>query len=284
MSTAQLYTAEHVAFTGTGTAFDPDTGEALIYAPADTHRVVSIAQYEAFKERKEFQGRQAEFTFADMNEIHEVIDILTTAQCGYLLLLQCYVDFDNGRLINAKGDAMKPGDLLDVLGLKRKRQTFYDFLDKCVAHSIITRDVDGSYYVNQRYHFRGATGSRAVVRTYSTMVKRSYRENKASDLGLVYRMLRFVHLDTNALCVNPLERDAKKVRWFNGKQLAEAIGVDEKTVTRRLPNITVGGVPIVARVKVSGESAKYVFNPNVFYRSSKEPSPLLTAIFNGEAA
>lgn len=280
---SRMYTAEHIAFSGTGTAFDPDTGEALIYAPANTHRVVNIAQFEAFKERKEFQGRQTEFTFADMHELHEVIDVLTTAQCGYLLLLQCYVDFDTGRLINGKG-AMKTGDLLAVLGLKRKRQTFYDFLDKCIAHSIITRDEDRMYYVNQRYHFRGATGSRAVVRSYSTMVKRSYRENKASDLGLVYRMLRFVHLDTNALCANPLERDAKKVRWFNCKQLAEAVGVDEKTVTRRLSNITVGGIPIVARVKVTGEAAKYVFNPNVFYRSSKEPSPLLTAIFNGEAA
>lgn len=74
------------------------------------------------------------------------------------------------------------------------------------------------------------------------------------------------------------------MRWFNGKQLAEAIGVDEKTVTRRLPNITVGGAPIVARVKVSGEATKYVFNPNVFYRSSKEPGTLLAAIFNGAAA
>lgn len=281
---ARSYTAEHIAFTGTGTAYDPGTGEALIYAPASTHRVVSIAQFEAHRDRKAHQGRQSEFTFADMAELHDVIDALTTAQCGYLLLLQCYVGYDNGRLINAKGDAMKPGDLIDVLGLKRKRQTFYDFLDRCLEHAIITRDEAGAYYVNPRYHFRGATGSRAVVRAYTTMVKRSYRENKASDLGLVYRMLRFVHLDTNALCANPLERDPKQVRWFNGKQLAEAIGVDEKTVTRRLPQITVDGVPIVARVKVAGEATKYVFNPNVFYRSSKEPGTLLTALFNGAAA
>lgn len=159
MSTAQLYTAEHIAFAGTGTAYDPETGEMLVYGPASTHKVVNIAQADAYKERKEHQGRQAEFTFADMTELHDVIDVLTTSQCGYLLLLQCYVDYDNGRLINAKGDAMKPGDLLDVLGLKRKRQTFYDFLDRCVENAIITRDEDGTYYVNPRYHFREQTAA-----------------------------------------------------------------------------------------------------------------------------
>ncbi|MCG7383388.1 hypothetical protein [Paenibacillus sp. ACRRY] len=279
-----MSTAEHIAFTGTGSAYDPETGEALVYGRADTHKVVSIAQYDSHSKRQDFIGRQAEFTFADMHELHEIIDVLTTAQCGYLLLLQCYVDFDNGKLVNAKGDAMKTAEILEVLRLKRKRQTFYDFMGKCEENSIITRDDDGVYYVNPRYHFRGATNNRSVVRTYSTMIKRSYRENKAADLGLIYRMLQFVHFESNALCANPFERDARCIRWFNVKQLAEAIGVHEKTLSKRLPAINVGGVPIVARVKVQGEAGKFVFNPFVFYRSTKEPSALLIAMFNGEAA
>ncbi|MFD1267579.1 hypothetical protein ACFQ3Y_09110, partial [Paenibacillus motobuensis] len=149
-------TAEHIAFTGTGTAYDPMTGEALVYAPASTHKVVNLAQAETYSARETFKRRQSEFTFMDMEELHEVIDALTTAQCGYLLVLQCFADYDGGRLVTGGKAPMTTADMMDVLKLKRKRQTFYDFLTNCTDHGIITRNEDGSYSVNPKYHFRGA--------------------------------------------------------------------------------------------------------------------------------
>lgn len=275
-----MYTAEHIAFTGTGTAFDPDTGEALIYAPADTHRVVSIAQYDAHQAREEYKGRQRDFTFFAMEAAHEVISVLTTAQCGYLLVLQCYVDYTDGRLLKGRKQPMSTADMLSALKLTRKRQTFYDFLAQCVGHTIILRNEDDSYSVNPRYHFRGATQNRAVIRSYTAKVREIYREVNAADLGLIYRMLAFVHYGTNALCANPFEKDAREIRWFNGKELADAIGVHEKTLSGRLSRLKFGDEYVIARLKLGKDVTKYVFNPNVFYRKDTEPDDTLIAMFN----
>jgi hypothetical protein len=274
-----VISAEHIAFTGTGTAYDPLTGEALVFAPAETHRVVNIAQAEAHKQREDFKGRQADFTFAAMEAMHEVIDVLTTAQCGYLLLLQCYVDYGSGRLVHADKTAMTTTDMMRALQLGKKRQTFYDFLSACLDRDIITKNDDESYSVNPRYHFRGVTHNRAVIRSYSTKVKQIYREVKAVDLGLMYRMLPFVHYGTNALCANPTEQDPNNIRWFNGKELADAIGVHEKTLSGRLTRMKFGDEFVVARLSL-GEFKRFVFNPNVFYRKNTEPDATLTAMFN----
>lgn len=274
-------TVEHIAFSGTGTAFHPDTGEVLVYAPAATHKVTNIAQAEAYKDRRKFNGRQPDFTFTAMEAIGEVISVLTTAQCGYLTLLQCYVGYDDGLLVNSNGSAMKTSDMIDALQLKRKRQTFYDFMTACINHGIITQD-DGGYRVNPKYHFRGVTQNRAVVRSYTARVKQLYREVRAVDIGLMYRMFAFVHYGTNALCANPLERDPEKIRWFSGKELAEAIGIDAKELYKRLPRMKFGNEYVIARLTI-GETTSYVFNPNVFYRKNTKPDDTLIAMFSTKA-
>src|SRR5690606_14993331 len=85
---SRLYTAEHIAFTGTGTAYHPETGEVLIYGLADTHKLVNLAQADAYAARAAMKQRQPEFTFNVMDALGEVTAALTKAQCGYLLVLQ----------------------------------------------------------------------------------------------------------------------------------------------------------------------------------------------------
>ncbi|RSL29117.1 hypothetical protein D7Z54_32935, partial [Salibacterium salarium] len=145
-------------------------------------------------------------------------------------------------------------------------------------HRIIT-EADGEYYVNQRYHFRGAFSDQHVVKSYITKVKQVYREVKAADIGLMYRMLPYVHMETNALCDNPFEKNPQKIRWFSRKELAEAIGVNPATLGRRLPKMTFGDEYVIARIKVGG-SERYTFNPNVFYRRNTKPDDTLVAMFN----
>lgn len=264
-------------------SFVSEDGEKMIAAPAQSHRVISASQSEAYRKEKESEAwRQRDgrdFTASNMRNLHEVYDVLTTAQCGYLMLLQCYVSFDGGTLVNPDKSPMSSADMMSVLQLGKKRATFYDFKKACADNGIINEAADGTYAVNERYHFRGAFNDQYVVKSYSTMIKRVYREVKAADIGLMYRMLPYVHYGTNALCANPFETDPSKIRWFNRKELAEAIGVRSETLSRRLPNMKFEGKYVVARIKVGG-SEKYTFNPNVFYRNKAKPDDTLIAMFN----
>lgn len=277
--TKRSYTIEHVAFSGTGSAYDPETGEALVYAPAATHRVVNIAQAASFHEREKYHGRNVEFTFAAMEAIGEVTAVLTTAQCGFLTVLQCYVDYGTNTLINVNKSPMKPADMMRTLRLERKRSTFYGFLTACIEHGILA-EVDGKYTVNPRYHFRGTAHNNSVIRMYTARIKQSYdNASKAADLGLVYRMLPFVNYEMNALCSNPTERDPYEVAWLSGKELAAAIGISETELSRRIKRITVGEEHVVARITVGG-IARYMFNPLVFKRNSRPVDDTIQAMFN----
>jgi hypothetical protein len=225
-------------------------------------------------------GRKADFTASNMKNLHEVYAVLTTAQCGYLMLLQCYVAYEGGVLINADKSPMSKREMKSVLQLDKKPRTFYDFYNACVTNVIISELNNGTFAVNERYHFRGAFNNQFVVKTYSAKIKRVYREVKAADIGLIYRMLPFVHYETNALCDNPFEQNPKAISWFNRKELAEAIGVDPDTLGRRLPKMTFDGEYVVARIKVGSEPERYTFNYRVIYRKDSEPDKTLQAMFN----
>ena len=254
---------------------DLATGEDMSADYTLRHR----QQDESYRWKKDGKGHH--FTWSNMENLHEVYEALTTAQCGYLMLLQCYVSYDDGTLVMAKdGPPMKKSDMMEVLQLDKKRRTFYDFYNACVKHGVIIEQANGTYAINDRYHFKGGFNDQFLVKSYSAKLKRVYREVKATDIGLIYRMLPFVHLKTNALCINPFERDPGKIEWFNRRELAEAIGVNADTLGRRLPQMTFDGKYVVARIKVGKEPERYTFNPSVFYRQNKKPDDTLRGMFN----
>ncbi|MET3658511.1 hypothetical protein [Sporosarcina psychrophila] len=238
------------------------------------------AGYHQHKSKERRAGRAIDFTNANMRYLHEVYDALTTAQCGYLMLLQCYVDYDDGTIINPDKTPMTAANMLAALQLKRKRSTYHDFMSACIACGFIIEAEDGSFAINRRYHFKGAMADTYAIKTYTAKVKRVYSEVKAADIGLIYRMLPLVHMSTNALCDNPFEKNPKKVRWLNRKELAEAIGVDPSTLGRRLPGMRFDGEYVVARIKLGSEPERYTMNPSVFYRQDNEPGGTLQAMFN----
>lgn len=255
---------------------DLETGEDRSSEYTLRHR----NQDKRFSEKQSYQGRNTGFTASNMRNLHEVYDVLTTAQCGYLMRLQCNVGFDGGELLNTDKAPMTKAQMMTVLQLDKKRQTFYDFFGACVDNGIIIEKGDGAFAVNERYHFKGAFDDQFVIKSYTAKIKRVYREVKAADIGLIYRMLPFVHMETNALCDNPFEKDPRKISWFNRRELAEAIGVNPDTLGRRLPNMRFDGEYVVARIKVGKEPDRYTFNPSVFYRQNKEPEKTLQSMFN----
>jgi len=280
----QGYTNEHRYFRGTRTEVD-ENGEVRISAPAHTHKVVSIRQSDSHAERQEFRGRQPDFTFNVMEMLHEVTSVLTRAQCGFLLLLQCHVSYDSGRLVNADKSPMTTEDMRRALRMdgRKKKSSFYDFLARCTENEIILDNGDGTYSVNERYHFRGTvpTGL-SVIKSYSAKIRRIYDKARPEDLGLIYTMLPLVHYATNTLCSNPSETVPEKVESLSRKELAETIGISIGEISRRLPTLTVDGEYVIAKVIVGGIDS-YMFNPWVFYRKMTQPDETLRTIFRVKA-
>lgn len=261
-----------LTYAGNGYAVD-ETGKP--------YHIESLDQREARRRimAQQGKGRDRTFFWNRMVGLPYVAEALTFAQSGYLLILSSHVNYD-GLLVNNENDKspMTTDDMRKALRLEKKRSTFYDFLDACMNYGIIS-EVDGRFYVAQHFHFRGKTEGSRVVKTYITMLRRMYKEVSAHDIGLLYRMLPYINVETNILCANPEEKDTKHIRKFNRKQLAEAVGVSPAVISRATSRMIFEGKSVFAVIKTATDGTFYMLNPDIFERKQIEYDPSIKVIF-----
>lgn len=248
---------------------DLDTGEV-----SKEHYVRSRKQDVAYRRIVERQGRSPGFTFTDMENIKEVINKIKDKHCGYLLYLQCFINY-NGQLVNESNNVMNKDNIQEILGLSRA--AFIDFFSNMLKNKIIY-EVDGIFYINEKYHFKGRTTNTNVIKSFTFKVKKLYNKRRANDLGFLYKLLPFIHYETNTICKNPYEVDVGKIVYSPKKEIAEITGENEKTVYNRLRRMKIGKEFVFAEVR-SGRERFYKVNPFIFYRKSGEPDATLREIF-----
>jgi DNA-binding CsgD family transcriptional regulator len=251
---------------------DLNTGEDMSKVYTLRHR----NQDEAFKKRKE--GREHDFTFTDMDNIPEVIGAIKDKHCGYLLYLQCFISYDDGRLVNPTKEKtpMTRRDIQNVVGLKKT--AFNEFFGDMVSNDIIIRNESGNYSVNSAYHFKGSMGNANTIRSFTAKVRELYTGRNANKLGFVYKLLQYVHYETNTLCANPYEKDVARIRQLSKADIASLTGVSEKTVYSYLRNMKLGDEYVFAEIR-SGKERFYKINPFIFYRKNGQPDATLREIF-----
>jgi hypothetical protein len=235
--------------------------------------VESVAQRETRRRigKQKGEGRKESFFFSVIERMHYVASALTPAQCGYLLVLTSHVNW-NGLLVRSEKDStpLTPAEMQKALNLaKSKRSTFTDFLDACLNHGIIKKEPAG-YYVEKGFHFRGRTEGERVVRTYITQLREMYKDISAHDVGLLYRLIPYIHVDSNILCENPNEKDARAVVKHNRKTLAEAIGVTPQVISRATSRMIYDGKSVFAKVTTATDGTFYMLNPSIFRRSDRD--------------
>src|SRR5690625_1289579 len=258
---------------------DPYTGEDLSHEYTLRNRKSD----EAYRNIKSYdgEGRQEAFFFNRMNNLDYAMASLTTSQCGFLLVLSSYIDYD-GLLINSENnkEPMSTADMQRVLRITKTRQSsFYDFLNACIDNGIIRDNKDGRYYVNRDYHFRGSTNGDRVVMTIISKLREMYSEVSAHDIGLLYRLIPYIHVDTNMLCANPEEKIPKYVRKFNRKELAEAAGVSPALISRATGRMVYRGKSVFARVTTATDGTFYMLNPQVIRRADVDYDVTVRSIF-----
>lgn len=251
---------------------DVSTGEDM----SEGKRIIDIRQAASYRASKEKAGRQRDFTFTDMDNIREVIENIDDKHCGYLLYLQCFINFE-GKLVkdNRNKTPMTKADIQETVGLKRT--AFGEFFN-AMADAGIIYEIYGDYYIHDRYHFRGKTSNTRIIKAFTTKVKELYRGRNAKKLGFIYKLLPFIHLETNTICTNPYEPDVNKIEQLSKKDIAELTGEDEKTLYRKIRSMKLGDEYVFAEV-TSGKARYYKVNPFIFYRKNGDPDATLREMF-----
>src|SRR5690606_418603 len=198
------------------------------------------------------------FTFTDMDNIKRVISAIDEKHCGYLLYLQCFISYD-GVLTRPTHDKepMNKRDIQDAVGLQKT--AFYEFFGSMITNGIIF-EKDGKFYVNDAYHFKGNTSNTSTIKSFTTKVRELYSARNAKKLGFIYKLLPYIHFETNTVCANPSESDIGKITQLSKKDIADITGVSEKTVYSYLRSMKLGDEFVFAEIR-RGNTRYYKINP-----------------------
>lgn len=261
-----------------------DTGELGLFVPySQGFNIRTKEQRETYtkylrNKQAKIAGRNHAFTFAPIEHIQKVIERLETKHCGYLLVLQTYMNYNGCLVIGQKKKAMQKDEMAKILNLKRT--AFNDFYKKMILHEIIFEDIEKkSYSINQDYYFKGSlNGIKNVIKSYSTDIRELFKNHAATDLGILYKLIPYIHYRTNMLCSNPSEDIEENIEGLKKTDIADILGISRPTLDNMILKMRLRMYNVFATIK-RGNKSFILVNPKIFYRLDGYPDHTLLAIF-----
>ncbi|CRK80389.1 hypothetical protein [Neobacillus massiliamazoniensis] len=248
--------------------YHPVTGEILRTFDSDKHYIRAKTSDDAYKQYISQDNRH--FSFADMDTTKFIISNISTVHCGYLLILQCYMEYGTGKLKLARKEMPK------AVGMSES--TFIRFWKVMLNYGIIT-EKNGEFYVNPYFHFRQQPQHNRVIKLFFTPLKQLIGKLTASELGFLYKLLPYVHYDTNMICVDPFT-EPEDIQFLNKTQIALLVGMDEKKTSKLLEKLRKIGVVAETIRQDDKRDRIFTMNPYVFYRKKGYPDDTLRGLFS----
>lgn len=233
-------------------------------------------------QRKEFLNCKAvldslgRFSFLHTMQGFEDVSPETAARLVYL---STFLKWEDEALFITQRRKMNRDSLPEILGLSR--QTVSRFLDEVSPH-YITLDDEKNIHMNQSLFYRGKIGrhgeSKSWRKIYTDSIKKLYHmagKNNHRYLGYVFKMLPFISIEYNGLCLDIFEKDLAAVRFMNDADFCKQIGYNYSAVSRlkriyKRIHFDVEGhtEPFCAFVE-AGNSTKIFVNPRILYNGTK---------------
>ena len=241
---------------------DEETGESY-YLPADT----TIRTKEDGKRIREMVAKREEYEAA-----RQVANTFTTNLCGEffwslydvgqdyhpsisddllakIIYLLTYLDYKKNMLV-IRGSAseqyrpMKKEDVRNIIRLHRCK--FPRFWESLLGSGIISENTQGELIVCDSFCRckvdRRSVNGMSKIKMYSRAIRYVYENTDVRShkyLSYLYRLIPYINLKYNILCLNPLETDKYKVRPLTTKELCGLIGIagrkdNEERLTEKL--------------------------------------------------
>ena len=236
------------------TAIDNVTGE-VIQLPANC-TVQTSEQRQKVKqiidERFWFKNYTADKTGGFFWSIYDVgMDYypdVSDEMLAKIIYLLTYLDYDNNTLVirDSMTEPLRPMVKKDVQRLiKLQKRQFTKFWDDLMASGIITEDKEGRLIVCDKHFKRGKLlkndkKGMAAIKIYSHCVQYLYENVDVRShkyLAYLYRLIPFINLKYNVLCLNPLETDKSKIQWLTAKEMCGLLGLQEQNEKRLIDTL-----------------------------------------------
>lgn len=175
---------------------------------------------------------------------------------------------------NSKGEnkLMVKNDLFEVLKLS-KRET-YNTIDYLIENNLIKYDDLGYIIINEDLSKRGKLSKKSieVVRIFDTYIRKLYEQSLPKEhkkLGLLIKLLPYIHFSLNVVCENPREEKEELIKPYNLTQITKLLGYSTtQRLKKGLMDIKVNGEPVIMISKINNKNM-VVVNPKIYYKGGK---------------
>jgi hypothetical protein len=156
--------------------------------------------------------------------------------------------------------------------LKLKDQQFYETYNYLIDNELIL-NTDGYIKINSDFCNKGKLiKNNGVVRMFNNAIKYLYEKSNTKEhnkIGMLIKLLPYVHFNLNILCENPMEENEKLIKPLKQKKILEILDITKPTVASLL-DLTILDGKEFAFIKISNGAFKnvYVINPRFMYKGN----------------
>lgn len=261
---------------------DVRTGELIdcenYCAPAGS-RVITPAVQEARDKWKKDQVRQQmrrsnePYIFASVD--HDFCS-LKPATLVRLIVLATYSTMDSTGLMEKERTPMTRAGICRVLGISQATAT--RLLNELQEYILL--DDNGCVHLkNDKILFKGhlAKGHGRFQKIYRNRIRTIYTKTPQElhqYLGYVFGLLRYINVEYNCLCYNPMEKELSEIQYMTLDEFCEIIGFNprkrselKKTYQKLTYEIDGTNHALVAFVDTDGDAGhqKIFINPSIVY-------------------
>ncbi|KRG11553.1 hypothetical protein ACA29_17095 [Lederbergia galactosidilytica] len=199
-------------------------------------------------------------------------------------------------------------DLAEVFGINKRYVS--GIITELKEIGVITETREGYYKVNERYHFRGRSREDTYIGYYKVNERYHFRGRSREDtymlvktfhttlnkikvnpaeLGVLYKLLPYIHYESNLVCENPFEDDPRKVRFLNTSEIAGKVGLSRQKLNDTLRKLVSAGAIATIQRKSGivpqasdgdGRETVVLINPYVITRKREDHSVITLQLFS----
>lgn len=165
---------------------------------------------------------------------------VTEPTLGKLIYLATYIDANNCICHDGNWDKnirnsipMSKSDIQQVLQVSR--QTFSPFWNECINKELIIEN-NGAYFLSKKmFRFCNnnnvSTKKTRMIKVFKHAIRYMYEntdERSKKTLIYLYRLIPFINLTHNGLCLNPFETDKDKIEPLSLAEICKLFGIDRR--------------------------------------------------------
>lgn len=261
-------------------------------------KLTNKEQQERFKKYKESQEKYSEaveqygeFYFKERLD-NKKFKILNeeNSDLARLIYSLTYMNYDRV-LVTENGAYIDKSVLFKIIGVHRN--IFNKWFDKMLEDNIFMY-IDNTYIsVMSEDYIKGnlpEIRSRHYTKLYNDTIREIYNSNTGKNMnamGLIFKMIPYIHKDTNAICRNPKCKDIDKIKYITAGQIAKELGYSDKILQMekmfskfRLSN----GEPIMLFMSDGNRNEdRVIINPIIMFGGNSNDLPKIHNLFRSYA-